>query len=118
MASLLRVDSPGLTRFLDPSGDDYVNAIVGPGATTVSCSVYPFAPATQVIGSSATLVVNGTVVPFSPAPSPGPQNPLSLSFAIGNNPAIERAGNWNSITISVQDNDSFGGFSSFTFYFY
>jgi hypothetical protein len=115
MSCLLRVTAPGpLTRFLDPTGDDYVPCICNGTAQAVTCEVYPYLPATQAIASTAMLSINGAAKSFDNVTSTA--SCVQLTFTIGNDSVNESAPNWNAITITIQDNA--GAFTAFTFWFY
>src|SRR5260370_2914630 len=112
---MLRVTAPGLARYLDGGGGwDSLNCICGggAGAVSVTCEVYPVAPATQVSATGATLTINGSGKSFN---SSSGTNPLTLSFSVGAD-SSEHAGDWNTVVITVMDNS--GTQTSFTFYFY
>jgi len=91
-----------------------VNSICGGGlgAVSVTCEVYPVTPATQVPGTGATLTINGTARSFS---SSSGNNPLTLTFSVGG-ASSERALDFNTIVITVTDNN--GTQTIFTFFIY
>jgi hypothetical protein len=108
--AMLRVTNPGLARYLDGAGGwDSLNGIFGGGGVTITCEVYPVAPATQVTSSSVT--VNG-----NPRTSSGSAtNPRAVTFSVGGD-SSENAGDWNTVVVTVMDDG--GTQTSFTFFFY
>jgi hypothetical protein len=64
----------------------------------VTIEVYPFAPATRIVGQK--LSINGASREFSGVSG---QNPVTLQFLLGGDPS-ETAGGINTVSVSVTDN--------------